>query len=958
MLGHGSHVGHYTIIKRIGAGGMGEVYLARDTKLEREVALKFLPLELCGDGGFCERFLREAQAAARVNHPNIVTIHEVGDYGGRPFFAMQYVAGPTLAEFIKSNPLTLNETIRLAIQICAGLEAAHARGIVHRDIKPANILVDHDGIVRLVDFGLAAVGGRDRLTRAGAVMGTFGYMSPEQVRGEEVDHRTDLFSFGVTLYELLTGNTPFRRSNEAATIDAILHASPEPLGSRLEGAPADLDAALMRLLEKDRDRRIQSAGEAAAALERILGGDGATILRPRPSTRRPPRKVWLWSALMIVVLAMSAVLLWPFNVLHLSVTTSQTPRLLILSFQSLQQQGPAPLNGEMIASLLTTDLSESPQLQIVSMQLVHDVLQDVEQKSGEQSAAAVTEEVAQQVGATLVLTGDILSAAHRTVLASRLIDVNSGTVIATQKIEDDQGTDVFTLVDHLAAEIFRDLPRSSSAAMGGDRKVAQMTTTSPEAYEEYLEGLHRAWEWDWWGGFAHFNKAIEYDSTFALAWLGITWNRLLRPEVAREAAAQALKYIDRVGTRDRLAIRARYELLHDHYDAYRVYMDSLVARFPDDKVALWQYGRAARQNYDYDRAVVVLQQALALDSDYADVYNELAYSFHYLRDFDKALAAADRQIVLNPGSPNPYDTRGEIFSFNGFPDSAAASFRQALALDPNFYSRMSLADIAVFTGHDRLADSIFLAFSRSEQAFDRCEARLWLAGHQLYRGHFARGIQDLYSGLEQDALDLDTLGHQFVYYAKYMLLASTYDLFGLNDSVAKYAHLVPYFSAGYGCWLLAKNGYIDQAHSLAAETEARIRVDSVYYVDLTTAQVLRGAGKSSEAIARFNQLPPGELLDQFGVRYALASAYRDAGEPRKAIENYELALKRYDRFRMYSLIDAVVIYYDLGRAYQQIGDRKHALKYYQDFLRIWNEADRDLPVLKDARARVSELSLR
>ena len=262
----GTQVGHYRIIDKIGAGGMGEVYLAEDTKLDRHVALKFLPSDCCRDEGIRARFQREAQAAAKLNHPNIVDIHEVSDYRGRPFIAMEYVEGLPLNTHIKEEAPALGKTVELAIQICEGLAKAHEAGIVHRDIKPANILIDRDGRARILDFGLATIKGVDKLTKTGSTMGTLSYMSPEQTRGEVLDERSDIFSFGVVLYEMITGQLPFKGDHEPAVIFAIGFEDPEPLARYKTGVPNELQRIVSKALAKSKDERYQHADDLLADL--------------------------------------------------------------------------------------------------------------------------------------------------------------------------------------------------------------------------------------------------------------------------------------------------------------------------------------------------------------------------------------------------------------------------------------------------------------------------------------------------------------------------------------------------------------------------------------------------------------------------------------------------------------------------------------------------------------------
>jgi len=266
----GTDVGNYRILSRIGAGGMGEVYLAEHRTLGRKAALKFLPLHLAADDELRSRFLREAQAAARLDHPNIITVYEVGDLEGRPHIAMQYVEGETLAWLSRNETLTIEQAAHLTTQVCNGLSAAHQAGIVHRDIKSANIIVDKDHRPRILDFGLAAVQGSEMLTRAGSTLGTVTYMSPEQAQGREVDHRSDLFSLGIVFYELLAGRTPFKRANDAATLHAIIHDTPEPIARYKADATPELQRIVTKALAKRPDERYQSAADFAADLMAIV----------------------------------------------------------------------------------------------------------------------------------------------------------------------------------------------------------------------------------------------------------------------------------------------------------------------------------------------------------------------------------------------------------------------------------------------------------------------------------------------------------------------------------------------------------------------------------------------------------------------------------------------------------------------------------------------------------------
>ena len=281
----GTMVSHYRIVEKIGAGGMGEVYLAEDTALNRKVALKFLPPHLCQDAECRARFKREAQAAAKLSHPNIITVFEVSEFNGRPFFALEHVEGCPLKEYAADKELDVRRMVELGVQVCEGLGAAHEAGVIHRDIKPSNILVDSHGRVRILDFGLAAVRGSEPLTKTGSTLGTLAYMSPEQVRGEQLDARSDLFSCGVVLYELITGKSPFVGETDAATLKNVSDRDPEPLGRYKAGVPDELQRIVIKALAKEKHLRYQHADDMAADLRNLIGIEPQATHRPRGKKR-------------------------------------------------------------------------------------------------------------------------------------------------------------------------------------------------------------------------------------------------------------------------------------------------------------------------------------------------------------------------------------------------------------------------------------------------------------------------------------------------------------------------------------------------------------------------------------------------------------------------------------------------------------------------------------------------
>jgi serine/threonine protein kinase len=446
QLAHGSIIGHYRIIERIGAGGMGEVYLAEDTKLDRKVALKFLPLHLCQDPECRARFTREAQAAAKLDHPNIVAVHEVSEFQGRPFFAMQHVEGETLKEVIAGKPLPLDRIIEIGIQVSDGLRAAHEKGITHRDIKPSNILIDSNGRARIVDFGLASVLGTSQLTKTGSTLGTIGYMSPEQVRGDKVDHRTDLFSFGVVLYEMITGHLPFRGEHEATIMYALVHAEPQLLSRYRTDVPPHVALVVSTCMQKDRAMRYQTIQELISDLKNA------------PVIRLP----------------------------------KQEKSIVVLPFENLSPDPDQEYFSDGLTEEVISDLSAVRSLRVTSRSSAMTF-------KGTKTAIP---EIARRLNVQYVLEGSVRKAGNNLRITAQLIDAQIDAHIWADKYS---GTldDVFDIQEKVSRSIVDALRLTITSEE--DRRLAERPIDNSRAYECYLRARQEIWRFTPEG----FDRAIQ-----------------------------------------------------------------------------------------------------------------------------------------------------------------------------------------------------------------------------------------------------------------------------------------------------------------------------------------------------------------------------------------------------------------------------------------------------------------
>ncbi len=503
ILTRGTLVSHYEIIERIGSGGMGEVYLANDKALERKVALKFLSSIHSTNEELKNRFEREARAAARLNHPNIVTIFEVGLFKERPFFAMEYLEGKTIADLIKEKPLSSRHSLEIACQLCEALAEIHKHKIVHRDLKPANIVMDNSQRPRILDFGIASVSAESDLTKTGTIQGTIAYMSPEQVEGKDLDHRSDLFSLGVVLYEMVSGLSPFRKENQAATINAIMNISPELVQSHVPDFPSCFDRIISALLEKDRDRRPKNASAVKVELSECLNG-----LSEELAARE--------------------------------ITTQSS--IAVLPFANLSANPEQEFFCDGIAEDIINDLSQISVLKVVARTSAFAF------KGRNEDIRSI----GRKLGVGYLLEGSVQRAGGQIRVTAQLIKVSDGYHLWSERY-DREFKDVFAIQDEITHQIVESLKVQLNANQTEVR--SQRRSDNLEAYELYLKGryfLNQRTKNSLKKALENFQAAIKIDPGYALAISGLADSYFIQyaylfepalPSIAR-AIREALKALD------------------------------------------------------------------------------------------------------------------------------------------------------------------------------------------------------------------------------------------------------------------------------------------------------------------------------------------------------------------------------------------------------------------------------